>query len=295
MRRRNPVFIAVACAAVMVVVVGVCLPAPEPRYEGRLLSFWLENPDNFIPEGFDPSAAGVQAVRAIGTNAIPTLLQWISYEPSPLRQKLRNLLQNLPGPLKPRNGQIEWLRATDAGIAFAILGSQAHAAVPELVHLALTSSDTNRAQRCIDSLFHIGPAALPGVFTIVTNTHAKKRLFAISRIHDLGTNAVSAVPVLLKCLEDNDDEVVQAAAATLSELALLPATTVPALKNALQSANARRRAFIIGGFYGFGAAAKPAVPQLQAALFDSSQDVRRCATNVLLHIAPEALTNVAPP
>jgi len=295
MEKRKRVFIAVMGVAVVVAVFGVCLPPAEPRYHGRSLSSWLEDPDNFISDGFDPSAAGVLAVRELGTNAIPTLLQWISYEPSPIRQKVNKLLQKLPGPLKPRNAQIGWSRANNAAAGFAMLGSEAQVAAPALVRLALTSSDPNRAQRCIDCLFKMGPEGLLGMCSLITNSQALKQTSAIYRICDMGTNAVPAVPALIKCLEDNDDEVAHAATVVLGELALLPTTTVPALQKALQTANTHRRAWLVSAFYRFGGAAKPAVPQLVAALVDSSSDVRFRATNILLHIAPEALTNVAAP
>jgi len=294
MRRRSQVLIAVAFAAALVAVITIRPRAPEPRYQGRSLSDWLQDTGDSAPES-DLSAAGVRAVRAIGTNAIPTALHWISYQPSAWDQKLRTLRHKLPRPLQPHTGPSGPRRAADAERVFAILGPQARTAIPELVHLAITSSDPPRALIFIDSLCRIGPDALPGILTIVTNTQAKGRDYAIRSLRDLGTNLVSAVPVLIRCLDDKDDDVACAAAYVLIELALLPATTVPALKNAFHSANAHRRAYIIEVFAGFGAAAKPDIPELQAALFDSSPVVRLYARNILLEVAPEALTNAVLP
>src|SRR3989442_3788131 len=53
----------------------------EPSYNGRLLSERLgDMVPNRIWVGPSPTA---KAVKAMGPNAIPTLLKWMSYEPSP--------------------------------------------------------------------------------------------------------------------------------------------------------------------------------------------------------------------
>src|SRR4051812_2545059 len=62
-------------------------PEPsEPEYRGRRLSQWvLELPSNTSRDG---DSAAEEAIRSIGTNSFPYLLQWISYEPMPWRIKV---------------------------------------------------------------------------------------------------------------------------------------------------------------------------------------------------------------
>jgi len=59
----------------------------EPVYQGKTLTYWLSD---FWP-GRNPTRERVEqdklAVRQIGTNAIPILLQWISAKDGPLKQK----------------------------------------------------------------------------------------------------------------------------------------------------------------------------------------------------------------
>ena len=57
--------------------------APEPVYQGRRLSKWLQlgrNPDGSL------TSASTEALRGIGTNALPTLLKMASCTDSRLKQ-----------------------------------------------------------------------------------------------------------------------------------------------------------------------------------------------------------------
>ncbi|HEY9072979.1 MAG TPA: hypothetical protein VIN67_02500, partial [Desulfobaccales bacterium] len=51
----------------------------EPSYNGRLLSEWLG--DMRLGQLYSGPSPTQTAVQAMGTNAIPTLLKWMSYEP----------------------------------------------------------------------------------------------------------------------------------------------------------------------------------------------------------------------
>lgn len=289
MRRRTRVFITVAGLAVLVAVVTLLSPDSEPRFEGRSLCQWVR------ASGRGERAASERAFRAIGTNAVPTLLYWIRYEPSPLGRTVHTLAERLPGPLRPNPTKSRGYRATDAVIGFSLLGPEGRIAVPELVHLTMTSTTEGRIERCVEALCNLGPVALPGLLTIITNTQAKGRVAAIHSIGYSGTNFASAVPFLIKCLDDEEDGVACTAATTLGRLALSPSTVIPALAATLRSTNADCREYAAAGLLDFGAKAMPAVSALQAALLDPSPSVRVMATNALLEIAPNALTNAAPP
>jgi hypothetical protein len=65
---------------ILVLCASVAIAAEqEPSFNGRLLSQWLGD----LLLGGLGSTPTEGAVRAMGTNAIPTLLNWIAYEPSP--------------------------------------------------------------------------------------------------------------------------------------------------------------------------------------------------------------------
>src|SRR5262249_52020760 len=90
MKRRGP---AVVAAAINLALAVTALSWPsnsEPSYKGRKLSEWLGLHSHWrsfdasgqpLPEIEDRQEVQVvKAVEAIGTNAFPSLLRWISYE-----------------------------------------------------------------------------------------------------------------------------------------------------------------------------------------------------------------------
>jgi hypothetical protein len=77
----------------------------DPISHGRRLSFWLQ--DHFeascvaVPDTVR-CALDEQAIQALGTNAIPLLLRWISSQPGPLDRLMTNLWIRFPGAPLPR-------------------------------------------------------------------------------------------------------------------------------------------------------------------------------------------------
>ncbi len=71
-------------AAVAMGIIALRLTDREPRFEGRALSAWLDDPSL--------SASEIErGVRAIGTNAIPQLQNWLIQKPSLLERAVRNV------------------------------------------------------------------------------------------------------------------------------------------------------------------------------------------------------------
>lgn len=278
----------------LIVCLGVWITQDrEPCYQGRSLSEWIQI-RTFPSPGLDqltPEAR--EAIRHIGTNAIPTALHWLNYEPSRLGHYMTVLLNRLPTSVRPSLKQ-RADRGLDAAEVFAVLGPDGRSAVHELTRLAMTTSSEARAYRCINALMGIGPDVIPAFNAILANPHSKGRFIAAGYLVRFSTNASPAIPVLIKSLDDNDELVAMRAAATLGELRLSNAVVIPALSAHLRSTSARRRVAAAVGLTGFGRAAEPAVPQLRQALGDTSDTVRESATNALMNIAPEALTNAPP-
>jgi len=107
----------------------------EPTYQGRTVSQWLND--------IDQGRWGVwneAPIRAIGTNAIPACLKWISYEGGvPLRNRLAKLVDRVSPALGRRLTVDHWGRSNRVLGVFRILGPQARAAIPELTRLAQTA------------------------------------------------------------------------------------------------------------------------------------------------------------
>lgn len=270
----------------------------EPSYNGRTLSRWLQQYTEYQEYHYPAAQAAApyileaqEAIRATGTNAIPVALRWISYEPSLFTLTLIHFMQNFA----PVIGTVSMTKRErfvfQAEMVFDILGSDARPAIPELTRLAIESRNETRVFRCARALVAIGPEGVSGLITIISAPNCKARYAAAAVTSGLGSNAAPAIPILLRSASDPDDRLACAASETLGDVALSPSLVIPALTSTLQSTNAYRRASAARGLAGFGVAAKSAAPDLQQALTDPTQIVRQQATNALLRIAPELLTN----
>jgi hypothetical protein len=151
----------------------------QPTYEGRTLSEWLSDyrsgqtldasdSDQRDAEKAAQAMRAMKAVRAMGTNAVPILLRWISYSRPTWRQRLiatyyerwarKRRLDYTPPALIFGRGEIHADLAVDG---FAILGGEARQAVPELARL--TQAGNSRAAL---ALLWIAPEVMAP-----TNTH----------------------------------------------------------------------------------------------------------------------------
>ena len=274
-----------ACGLLILCALAGLAADQEPSYNGRLLSQWLAD--------LQPGRAGGHptegAVRAMGTNAIPTLLKWISYQhSSPERSGQTRPTASASGASGANHGPtlIPEERARRAVYAFRFLGAVARPAIPQLTQLARSSSDGNRADRCAESLAAIGAEAIPSLLSLATNSPLPARWYAIAALEYFASDpaAEAAVPALIGCLGDTNENarIAEEAGTVLSQINL-PAVVVPALTNALHSPDAQVCKWATSCLRG-------AAPALRAALSDRDFQVRVAATNALRAIA-EAFTN----
>jgi len=263
---------------------------PQPSYQGRTLSQWLisYNRDRVQHTPQSPSLAdATNAVHHIGTNALPLLVKWISYEiPRWRRGFIGQFTQN------PRT-----TRAYAALTGFEILGPEGAPAAPALNNLL---SDWDRkppsrvtADRVIFALGYMGDAGLGPLVSLVTNRSAPRvyRKQAVGSIWQsvsrLDTNASWAVPALIGCLDD--PEVAPLVARILGDLRLEHALAVPALTRSLQNNDTRTPIEAAKSLGKFGTNATVAVPELLKALGSNDNGLRMAAANALEIIAPEVL------
>ena len=300
-KQRNLLFLSV-CLLAALVLVAVPFRSREPRYQGHSLSYWLTlYGETLWHEGGDPKAK--EAITHIGTNALPFFLEWIRHEPQPsgFRTAAGSFFRKVPNAITPE-ALVRWAcedeaesKAQDAMHAFALLGPQARTALPKLFKLMNDASATNASLRAALALAYIGKDALPLFLAQIANTNALHRADAVVLINmcdDLTTDAGPTLPVLIQCLIDNDTNVVKEAALVLHEYDLKPGLILPALTNCLgTSTNSLLRSRVFWVLGRIGCQARPAQPFLVAALQDADANVRKQATNALLRIAPEVLTN----
>lgn len=276
-----------ACGLVILSASVAVAAQQEPSYNGRPLSEWLG--DIRLELRISGPEPYQQAIRAIGTNSIPTLLKWISYERSGSQQSSQTG-EPVEHPRPKHNLNPEAL-AERTLYAFRALGAVARPAIPELTRLARASSDPERAQRCTASLADIGPEAIPSLLSLATNGPPWTRYWAVNELEYFAREpeGVQAMPVLIRCLGDTETSYPVAGSAQRVLLSMGPAVAIPALTNALQSPLTRTRLEAANCLLAFVDVADPVlpkqvpimVPALRAAMRDPDYQVRVIATNVL--------------
>jgi HEAT repeat protein len=183
--------------------------AEEPSYWNKPLSYWvLGDPASMIhaellgvPDVLDLESQ--EAVKAIGTNAIPFLISWI-----------------------------EKLHSGRAVTAFGVLGPTATSAIPNLLRIATNqappSADENvRAERdlarvaAIRALGGIGPAAIPALCEVITNrVNGGARCAALDALTAIRSKEPVSSAMLLGCMRDADTNLVREVLIALPHLHL---------------------------------------------------------------------------
>src|SRR5262245_15768594 len=186
MRRSRKILLAGA----IVVVFGLLLasrPDDEPSYNGRKLSYWLKtyNLSNRRAEQLEAE----QAIKSIGTNALPCLVRWIGNDkaPSRLQQGVVRLLAKKPALFQRKlAGKLLGALMRDPArerpgfttTAFSLLGTNACPAVPQLERLATATPSGPNAGTASEALGLIGGPALPALLSVITNRQSYGRFEA---------------------------------------------------------------------------------------------------------------------
>ena len=252
MKRR--IIIAFLFFAFFTALIWLFLPA-GPSYQGKPLRYWLAFYTLYVPGSSPEHQDQVdEAVREIGTNGIPTLLEMLQEkDPPPSKVRWRAILWILRIIPQPQPASRHHLQAARA---FQVLGADASNAVPALVQIYHRKISPSSQQQTLEALRGIGPSALataaPVLLDGLTNSSTSTAGFAISEMH--GQSEVF-VPALINALKDPNDFVRSSAARTLAK---------------------------------YGPAAKPAVPALIPLLNDPDWNVHRFAADALKKIDPEA-------
>ncbi len=318
MSKRRKWFLVGACAMLAIVVLAT--RNREPSYQGKSLSDWLKpNARQKIDGPLAPETQ--EAIRQMGTNALPFLLKWVrydTYDPSSrcIKKTLRSLM---PASHYDDHdsylAQFRWwlerdgldTRAQAAAFAFQPLGDLAQPAIPELTATMNHSPYRGQSLHAIIALSYIGKADIPALSDALTNTNVLNR-FCVAGIFGyspaLTTNSASVLPLLVRCLNDPEVGVRSSAAFSLGKLAEQDRShatlVVPALTNCLSSTQRKfgsQRAQVIDALGAYGELAQEAAPLLlkETKAEDltvpsgSPIPVRVAATNALLKISPDLL------
>jgi peptidoglycan/xylan/chitin deacetylase (PgdA/CDA1 family) len=253
---------AILLVAVIALAVGFTLRAREPRYQGKKLSQWLRQLES--APGIESAAwqEAVHAVRQMGTNALPTLLNTLqASDPKWKVEAVDWVRQVLNRDLSDRLVAGDWPRSL---MGLHALGPAAGPAIPTLAAM-ITNANPDLADMAFLGLSQIGVAeCVPALVHTLTNGNVILRPAAAVSLGSLRGHARDAVPALAASLTDRDANVRIEAARALGFISQNPGVAVPALTRALSDTNAqvsRTAAVALGGF---GTEAEPALPALRA-------------------------------
>lgn len=195
------------CFACVVLAVVLCRPRSNPHgpsYAGRSLERWIDEYGNSYQT--DGARLFEDAVRHMGTNQIPYLLEWIQYDPPPWKTRLYEIINHsLQWVIK--DFELEDRNAVRSKLVWrplGILGPEAKQAIPELMRMLTNSTSLALVARAANALPAFGEEAVPALMAAMTNQQAQIRATAIHVMSYLETNAQHAIPTLVALLNDPD-------------------------------------------------------------------------------------------
>ncbi len=248
-------------------VIAVCLVLdtggpPEPVYNDKPLTYWLRRGVGprtwFGRRGSLPPEE--EAVKTIGTNAIPTLLRLLRAHDGRVKRLVGEVARELP--FIHFSYWPAVVRHEAALFGFLNLHSKAKCAVPDLIELYQEKVSEDSQEATARALAFIGrdaEAAVPVLLQGASNAPTLVRAASIYALGEIQTSAELVVPVLINSLKDSDIYVRAAAADALAKFGIK------------------------------SEAAKPAVPALVNALSDTNESLNAAAEEALKVIDPAAL------
>ena len=216
-------------------------PESEPSYGGKPLHVWLAVYDPRIRPQIiwgDLQAAN-HAVHSMGPPVIPALLRLQWAHDSPWKLKLLTLLSKQHY-LKFHHVTADILNSM-AAEAFAALGTNGQAAVPQLMAIYRRNFSEVSRQSAAISLEGVGPPAEPAVPLLaasLSQSSGKTQLILMQALGAIHSDPEHSVPALASTLENPDWIIRHYAALELGRFGHSAAAAVPGLVKNLQDSNA---------------------------------------------------------
>jgi hypothetical protein len=301
-RRKRILIILTACVLAGIGVVAFWPGPKEPEYNGKKLSEWLRayelpvNPVASFEQWRAKWRAADEAVQHIGTNALPWLVRWIAYEPPKWKERIEGLVSKVPASTIPSWYYWDDALTKDAEHAFEVLGTNAAAAVPQLIQIVKQPRRELKQELAMTALSHVGKDGFPALLAALKDKdpHTKSTAaVCIYKMFGRGVDVSPAIPELLLL----DREIEKSNPAAYPHYCFVPlfddepAFLIAALSNCLGHVDARVRVEAVIVLARLGDKARPVVPALTKALNDPAIAVQEAAIVALQKIAPEVLMN----
>ncbi len=287
----------------------------EPKYQGKPLRYWVAS---YWDHAHPVSPPADEAVRHIGTNALPFLLKWMRWSCPAWYGWVDTVADRMPEPIrgcliscKKTKGEQLYVGTFET---FRALGPVAAPAIPEL---ALLTRDPDLGDRAVGALALIGTNSVPALLAAAQDPEFRVSFAALNALTGrMPTNTPvneTIGPVLLKIAREGRDFRARTAAVWLGSRRYDPEVGVPALLERLQTVQPDRAiatsAYIpdvnlsglrpprsadlaaVVGLGEYGASAASALPALTNTLSDPDPIVRFQTTNAIRKITTQVATN----
>jgi peptidoglycan/xylan/chitin deacetylase (PgdA/CDA1 family) len=217
---RHRLFLAVGLVLVVGLglgVLGASSRASDPEYQGKPLSAWLAELDRepgqlLTPDLLTRHKDAVEAIRQIGTNGLPLLVEWATAKRSWILAASES------------NMQRHERRLRRGFMGLYVLGPAAAPAVPQLAAMLSDPMGGVDAAAC---LALTGPSSVPLLTNVLGGSNPYARDYAMRVVGNLGSLAPDAVPMLLAIARSPVDPLAGTALCTLAEVSQDPAQHVP--------------------------------------------------------------------
>jgi HEAT repeat protein len=299
MKKGSRILLVLALIAFAALLGFFVLRPREPYAGGRPLSSWLKQLDDgdtqnglawspWAPHRTEKQAQAADAIRLMGTNAVPNLLVALTNRDSSLKVKVLTLLAKQHWIKTPLPGTNHMHRA--AALAFDVLGPAAKDAVPDLVRILKTSqpSSSDDPKNATIALAAIDPEGHEALIRLVSSN----QWCGTCAIWGLASHHAAVPPdvidLLITNVKSNPSGQGAISGWALGELKQDPERTIPAL---IQGFSSKDKGTRWGAAYGlklWGTNATSAIPTLSEGLKDPDSTIRDYARNALKEIDPNA-------
>ena len=234
---QKKVKIALIFIAILALVAFCWFHSREPSYRGKTLSVWLHEAGKY-GRNYEASNAA-DAVRKIGTNAIPNLVMMLGQQDSRTFSNVMTIWnRNIDRlPIWARSEGLYRKPADvlnyEAELGFEILGSRAESAVPALLKLYQQNVSRSSQQATAHALVAIGTNAqkqsFPFFLQSAASSNSAERFVAVWAISEMNENQSGLVAVLTNALTDANFMTRTIAIKRLARLGTNAGEAVPAL------------------------------------------------------------------
>jgi hypothetical protein len=230
MSKRSKIIGLVLAALILGVIVVVGSWSREPSYRGRTLTSWLKERSRALRDDEQPTSEAAVAIRAIGAErAMPHLLRMAQAQDGPIRSWIIRRSENWDIPcLRMREA---WMTQEFAIAGFEALGTNCASVVPQLARLI---GDTNHACTSVRCLAGIGKPAVAPVCQALTNPNPEVRGIAASELARVTDDKEVYLARLNGPLNDPNARVRHAAVLAVWSQAHNPDAVIPLLVKAMQ-------------------------------------------------------------